>query len=200
VAPPEIIVGPLLRYVGERDAMVWVETDGPCEVEVLGARATTFGICGHHYALVCIEGLEPEHEYPYEVRLDGHVAWPDADAAAFPPSAIRTRGGEQPLRIAFGSCRVAFPHVRPWSLKKDDSSRGREVDALFALALRMRQQDPERWPQTRCTPTRFPRACASSSATARRASATAARATRWPTSRSTRACTTTRGAIPRSAG
>jgi hypothetical protein len=95
---------------------------------------------------VCIDGLEPEHEYPYEVRLDGHVAWPDADAAAFPPSTIRTRGGEQPLRIAFGSCRVAFPHVRPWSLKKDDSSRGREVDALFALALRMRQEDPERWP------------------------------------------------------
>ena len=29
----ELILGPLLRYVGERDATVWVETDGPCEVE-----------------------------------------------------------------------------------------------------------------------------------------------------------------------
>jgi hypothetical protein len=146
MAAPEIIVGPLLRYVGERDATVWVETDRACEVEVLGASATTFRVCGHHYALVCVEGLEPRTEYPYEVRLDGHVAWPDRDAAAFPSSTIRTHGGEDPLRIAFGSCRVAFPHEPPWSLTKDDSARGREVDALFALALRMRRQGPERWP------------------------------------------------------
>src|SRR4051794_41220415 len=99
---PKLIVGPLLRYVGERDATVWVETDRACEVEVLGQRETTFAVCGHHYALVCIEGLEPATAYPYEVRLDGHRAWPDADADAFPPSAIRTRGGSEPLRIAFG--------------------------------------------------------------------------------------------------
>jgi hypothetical protein len=142
----QLIVGPMLRYVGEHDATVWVETDRACEVEVLGTRQRTFRVCGHHYALVCIEGLEPASEYPYEVKLDGQVVWPDADAAAFPRSTIRTAGGEQALRIAFGSCRVAFPHERPWSLKKDDSSRGREVDALFALALRMRRQDPERWP------------------------------------------------------
>ncbi|HEX3317633.1 MAG TPA: alkaline phosphatase D family protein [Solirubrobacteraceae bacterium] len=136
----------MLRYVGEREATVWVETDCPCEVEVLGRPAQTFTVCGHHYALVCMKELEPASEYPYEVTLDGRRVWPDTDAEAFPPSAIRTRGGDELLRIAFGSCRVAYPHERPWSLRKDDSERGREVDALFALALRMRRQEPEQWP------------------------------------------------------
>jgi hypothetical protein len=141
------MVGPVLRHVGQRDATVWVETDRACEVEVLGHRVRTFAVCGHHYALVCIEGLGPASEYPYEVALDGHIAWPDEDAATYPPSVIRTRSGDdRALRIAFGSCRVAYPHERPWSLRKDDFKRGREVDALFALALRMRRQHPDRWP------------------------------------------------------
>src|SRR5215218_7447057 len=29
----KLVLGPLLRYVGETDATVWVETDQPCEVE-----------------------------------------------------------------------------------------------------------------------------------------------------------------------
>ena len=32
----ELVLGPLLRYVGETEATVWVETDEPCEVEILG--------------------------------------------------------------------------------------------------------------------------------------------------------------------
>src|SRR4051794_15620349 len=145
-APPELLVGPLLRYVGERDATVWVETDQACEVEVCGCRTPTFSVCGHHYALVVVEGLEPGQVYEYEVALDGRVAWPDRDASAFPPSTIRTRGGDAPLRIAFGSCRVAYPHEPPWDVSKDLEAQGREVDALFALALRMRRQDPIHWP------------------------------------------------------
>ena len=34
-----LVLGPLLRYVGSETATVWVETDGPAEVEVLGRRA-----------------------------------------------------------------------------------------------------------------------------------------------------------------
>ena len=146
-APPELLVGPMLRYVGERDATVWVETDRACEVEVCGCTAPTFAVAGHHYALVRIEGLEPAQVYPYDVKLDGRVAWPDRDASAFPPSAIRTRrGDDEPLRIAFGSCRVAYPHEPPFDVSKDLDAQGREVDALFALALRMRRQDPRAWP------------------------------------------------------
>ena len=33
---PELVLGPLLRYTGETDATLWVETDAACEVEVLG--------------------------------------------------------------------------------------------------------------------------------------------------------------------
>ena len=39
---PDLVIGPLLRYVGETEAIVWVETDSPCEVEVLGTRDRTF--------------------------------------------------------------------------------------------------------------------------------------------------------------
>ena len=48
----DLVLGPVLRYVGDTQATVWVETDGPCEVEVLGTRERTFHLSGHHYALV----------------------------------------------------------------------------------------------------------------------------------------------------
>ena len=36
----ELILGPILRYVDATSATVWVETDGPCEVEMLGRART----------------------------------------------------------------------------------------------------------------------------------------------------------------
>ena len=48
--------------------------------------------------------------------------------------------------MAFGSCRVAAPHEPPYSLRKDEDERGREIDALRTLALRMRDEPRERWP------------------------------------------------------
>ena len=54
-----ILLGPLLRYVDETQASIWVETDAACEVEVLGRKAATFCIQGHHYGLVFIKELEP---------------------------------------------------------------------------------------------------------------------------------------------
>ncbi len=76
---PNLVLGPLLRHVGSSDATVWVETDAPCEVEVLvecsfeGAshRARTFAVEDHHYALVLITDLEPGGSYEYAVALDG---------------------------------------------------------------------------------------------------------------------------------
>ena len=47
----------------------------------------------------------------------------------------------------FGSCRVAVPHEPPWTLTKDeDPEHGREIDALYALAVRMRDTPREEWP------------------------------------------------------
>ncbi|HLM51885.1 MAG TPA: alkaline phosphatase D family protein [Solirubrobacteraceae bacterium] len=140
-----LLLGPMLRYVGRHDATIWVETDAPCEVEVLGHTRRTFSVAGHYYALVHVHGLEDGGTYPYEVRLDGTVAWP-GDDGRFPPSTIRTHGGMGPLRLAFGSCRVALPHEPPYTLTKDQDERGREIDALYALTRRMVDQPAHEWP------------------------------------------------------
>jgi len=140
-----LLLGPLLRYVGETEAVLWVETDEPCEVEVLGHSAPTFCVHGHHYGLVIVEGLEPGSTTEYEVALDGERRWPESDSE-FPPSVIRTLGGEGPLRLCFGSCRVSLPHHAPYTFPKDDYSEAREFDALFSLTQEMREEPPERWP------------------------------------------------------
>jgi PhoD-like phosphatase len=142
---PKLILGPLLRYVSEDEATFWVETDAPCEVEVLGTRERTFCVCGHHYAIVCANGLEPSTWHEYEVRLDGELVWPEPDDER-PRSAFKTYPKERPLQLLFGSCRVAAPHTPPYSLSKDEDERGREIDALHTLAERMQKEDRERWP------------------------------------------------------
>jgi len=141
---PDLVLGPLLRYVGENEAVIWVETDVPCEVEVLGTREQTFRVAGHHYALVCCGDLRPGSWHEYEVRLDGERVWPIDDG--FPPSAFHTYPKEEPLEVVFGSCRVAAPHEPPYSLRKDQHERGREVDSLRTLAERMCDEPRERWP------------------------------------------------------
>jgi hypothetical protein len=141
----DVVVGPLLRWVGESGATVWVEVDAACEVEVLGARARTFEVEGHHYALVEIGGLPPGASTSYEVRLDGRVRWPPADGE-FPPSVIRTLEDGAPLRVAFGSCRVAVPHEPPYTLSADGDPLGKERDAFRAMALRMTREPADRRP------------------------------------------------------
>jgi hypothetical protein len=141
---PSLVLGPLLRYVGETEAVLWVETDSACEVEILGTRERTFCVCDHHYALVCCGDLERASWHEYEVKLDGERVWPQDDG--FPASSFHTYPKEEPLQIAFGSCRVAAPHEPPFSLRKDEDERGREIDALRTMALRMRDEPRERWP------------------------------------------------------
>ncbi len=123
----------MLRYVSDTEATIWVETSEPCEVSVLGAVEPTFAVEGHHYALVRVEGLKPDTEHPYDVRLDGEVAWPEADSPLPAPS-LRTLGGGGPLDVAFGSCRVAVPHEEPYTKTADQDEKGHEVDALWVLA------------------------------------------------------------------
>ncbi len=59
---------------------------------------------------------------------------------------IRTLGGDGPLRLAFGSCRVSLPHHAPYALPKDDHPDGREFDALYSLTKEMLRGDPDHWP------------------------------------------------------
>jgi hypothetical protein len=141
----DLVLGPVLRFVDPREATVWVETDRPCEVEVLGSTQRTFTVEGHHYALVCVEGLDPGSSHPYEVALDGERRWPMPNSP-FPASTIRTPDPDSPIEVVFGSCRVALPHEPPYTLSKDRHPDGREHDALRTLALEM-IAGVRRWPE-----------------------------------------------------
>ncbi len=139
-----LLLGPLLRYVAETEATVWVEVSQPATVEVLGHTASTFTVAGHHYALVAIDGLEPATTYPYTVRLDGVVVWPEPGDPR-PAPTIRTLGDDH-VEIVFGSCRAALPDRPPYDLPPDAHELARGPDALRAHALRMYGLPPGAWP------------------------------------------------------
>ncbi|WP_157155287.1 alkaline phosphatase D family protein [Diaminobutyricimonas sp. LJ205] len=126
-----LVLGPMLRFVDETTASIWVETRDDCLVTVRGGdrswRAPTFRVHGHHYALVEVDGLEAGTSTPYTVELDGVQAWPEPDSE-FPPSSITTRAHGRGLRMAYGSCRTSVSHDR-----KGNRTHG--VDALRAFAL-----------------------------------------------------------------
>lgn len=135
-----LLLGPILRHVDATTASVWVQTDRPAEVEVLGCRASTFEVAGFHYALVRVTGLTPDATVAYEVTQDGATVWPDP-GSAFPPSIIRTRGPNTAdrLRVIFGSCR--YPRTGVADL---DDKLG--VDALDAYATAMATRPTPEWP------------------------------------------------------
>ncbi len=152
--PPLLVLGPLLRHVGETTASVWVETGRPARVHVRTAtcsgEAGTFNAHGHHYAIVDVTGLEPGSAEPYEVWIDDgdgeHQAWPPP-GSGFPPSALRTLDLSRPLRVVFGTCRESLPH-------DPSTNRRYGIDLLRALALRLAHGKPpersgaagEAWP------------------------------------------------------
>ncbi|WP_122263579.1 alkaline phosphatase D family protein [Ornithinimicrobium cerasi] len=143
--PGDLVLGPLLRHVDGSSAAVWVQTSRAAEVSVRldddedGERvwrARTFGVHGHHYALVEVDGLRPGERTAYQVLVDDEVAWPSGDEG-FPPSTVRATPEEGPVRLAFGSCRTSVPHDAVHHV-----SHG--VDALRAYALAVR--DGEKGP------------------------------------------------------
>jgi hypothetical protein len=141
---PELVLGPILRYVAETEATVWVQTDVACEVAILGRATPTFAVGERHYALVVLRDLDPGSSTEYTVTLDGERRWPEADSP-YPPSRIQTLPESGPIPIVWGSCRVARPHTGSYVLDVDEHPEGVGVDALHALVLRMRDQAPERW-------------------------------------------------------
>lgn len=156
----DLELGPLLRYVDESSATIWVQVSADARVRVTAtephsgrtheATARTFAVHGHHYALVDLGGLPRGSSLPYSVEIDGRPAWPAA-GDGLPPPRIRTLDHRRPLRLAFGSCRTSVGHDA-------SGNRTHGVDALRAYALRMagvtdagREDDPDpgdevRWP------------------------------------------------------
>lgn len=139
---PELVLGPMMRYVDQTSASIWVETRDNARVTVsAGAgewEARTFTVHGHHYALVEADGLEPGSVTPYSVAVDGVPVWPEP-GTGFPPPVIATLKPGKPLRLAFGSCRTSVPH-------DGSGNRSHGVDALRAYALEMSSGGKEPWP------------------------------------------------------
>ncbi|MFI6477476.1 alkaline phosphatase D family protein [Nonomuraea sp. NPDC050663] len=133
---PELLVGPMLRYVDETSASIWVETSQPCEVTVeVGATqgtASTFTVHGHHYAIVDVEA-----EGAYEVRLDGEKVWPPPESRA---SRIMLLDLSKPVRLAFGSCRTSVPHDAA-----HNATHG--PDMLRAYGAHLMQTADDDWPE-----------------------------------------------------
>jgi hypothetical protein len=126
-----LVLGPILRRVEGTRATVWVETAGPATVEVrtdgaAGGAGRTFTAYGRHYALVVVDDLPPAATTGYRLLLDGEQVWPPADYP-YPAPAIRTRGGHEPVRLIYGSCRQATPHA----------TNRHPPDALDAYAVRL---------------------------------------------------------------
>ena len=141
-----LVLGPLVRYVDQTSASVWVETRDAGLVRVRADdrswQAPTFAVHDHHYALVVVDGLEPGSIVRYTVEVDGGPVWPpapDADGSSYPPSVIATLKPDKPLRLAFGSCRTSVNH-------RESGNRTHGVDALRSLALRMATDESARWP------------------------------------------------------
>ena len=134
----QLVLGPMLRYADATSAVVWVETDEPCEVEVLGASAATFTLHGHHFGVVELTDLEPGSSQEYTVRAGGEQVWPEP-GSEFPPSRIRTVDPEAPVRLAFGSCRTSVPHDVQYNLRHG-------FDVLRCYANELREAAEPDWP------------------------------------------------------
>ena len=137
-----LVLGPMVRYVDEASASVWVETESAARVSIRaggrGWAAGTFAVHGHHYALVELDGLEPGTVTPYTLDVNGTQVWPDP-SSGFPPSMIATLSPGKPLRMAYGSCRTSVPHDQ-------SGNRTHGVDSLRAYAVAMASGSDEPWP------------------------------------------------------
>ncbi|WP_084962614.1 alkaline phosphatase D family protein [Thermoactinospora rubra] len=135
---PALVVGPMLRYVDDSTASIWVETSEPCEVTVEAGghkwHAPTFTVHGHHYAVVDLTDLSSD--VTYEVRLGEERVWP---VEGHPPSRIRLVPRSVRPKIAFGSCRTSVPHDAMHNL-----SHG--VDVLRAYGRHLMDAPGEQWP------------------------------------------------------
>ena len=135
-----LVLGPMLRYVDETSATVWVRTADAVTVTVERAgrswSAPTFAVHGSHYALVVLDGLQPGSDEAYAVRLDDVPVWP---RPGMPPSRLRTLRPASEPRFAFGTCRTTGPH-------DTEGNRDHGVDALRSLAIALRDDPRAEWP------------------------------------------------------
>ena len=200
--------GPLLRYAGETEATVWVETDAPCEVEVLGcARARRSASHGHHYALVHVTRARARRDDAVRGAARRRAGLAAAGQRRSRRACIRT---PRPRRRRRGSCSApaacAAPHEPPLLAAQGRATRAAARSTRCARSrMRMARSDP-RGVAARAAAARRPGLRRRGLARRVRLHPLAARprasrrARRSPTSRSTRCSTASRGASRTSAG
>lgn len=139
-----LLLGPLVRYVDCDRATFWVETDRACTVavqtradsgETRRVEEPTWGLHGHHYALVAVEGLPADSVVDYTVSIDGDQVWPAAGRRAV----VHTQRSDGPITVAFGSCRRGDTY-------SEEALTRIGADALVGLADRVRDQESSLWP------------------------------------------------------
>jgi phosphodiesterase/alkaline phosphatase D-like protein len=146
IETPSLVLGPILRYVDTTRATVWVETDKQCTVEVRastgqGGAEDTWSVHDHHFAIVQLVDLPAGSVVDYTVSLRS-PADPVAEAspAVAAHGTLRTAAEDDALTLAFGSCRRGDTY-------DEDRLKAIGADGLAGLAARVKDQDPEKWPQ-----------------------------------------------------
>jgi hypothetical protein len=188
-------VGPVVRFVNDSCALIWVELETPGLVRVrfgkaadqtrvprpgsairerdLNARHTsTVRVGGRHFALIQIDGLEPDTFYQYTLDLaplppTGEIPQGERIAAVFPaslPAAVQDVQAKQlaaaslrndrwlffrtlqqdyqQLRFAHGSCRKW-----PNDADQEGKSPGPDMLDIFGTEWLAKQQALSEWPR-----------------------------------------------------
>ena len=141
---PRLVLGPLLRYVGETEATIWVETDRACRVEILGHQARDLRGGRAPLRAGGDRRARAGAEYEYQVTLDGTVRWPEPDTP-FPPSVLRTLdpGG----RCGWCSVPAGSPSCPSCGRRRQAPARAApRAGRAGRLALDLRGTPRERWP------------------------------------------------------
>ncbi|MDP8949400.1 MAG: alkaline phosphatase family protein, partial [Actinomycetota bacterium] len=71
--------------------------------------------------------------------------WPEA-GFPFPPSVLHTAEEGARLKLVFGSCRICALHESPYTLRHEEDDQDLGVDALYAMAMRLRYEPADNLP------------------------------------------------------
>ena len=139
---PDLVLGPLLRYVGETEASSGSRPTRPARSRCSARASAPSAWRATTTRSSAAAASSPGTWHEYEVRLDGERVWPRG--RRLPAERLPHLSEGDAAQVVFGSCRVAAPHEPPYSLRKDEDERGREIDALHTLAQRDARQPRER--------------------------------------------------------
>ena len=137
---------PLLRYVGETEATIWVETDSPCDRR--DPRPHGADIHGRGAPLRAGPARRARTGRLLRVRgqLDGERGWPRGVIRPSPERDPHHRP-RRPDRRLFRLLPGRAPHEEPYVETKDRHYEGKEFDALRFLPSEMIRGERDEWPE-----------------------------------------------------